>query len=124
VDRIRVLLAGMPRMLRDVFTLVLADQPDMEVVGELTDLLDLLLAARYTHSDVAILGLRDAEFPGICTHLLAEYPHIKILGVTRDGRRAFVYALRPSKVPVGEVSPDGLLAAIREAVRADENGRP
>ena len=110
-------------MLRDVFSQVLADQPDMEVVGHLTDMLDLLLAAGQTHSDVAILGLHDGEFPSICTHLLDVHPHIKILGVTPDGRRAFIYELRPSKVPVGDVSPEGVLAAIRTAVRLDDSDR-
>jgi DNA-binding NarL/FixJ family response regulator len=123
VHRIRVVLAGMPRMLRDVFSQVLADQPDMEVVGDLTDVLDLLPAAAQTRSDVAILGLRDAGFPSICARLLDQHPRIKILGVTPDGRRACLYELRPSEVPVGDVSPAGVLAAIRAAVRLDAGDR-
>lgn len=123
VQRIRVVLAGMPRMLRDVFSQVLADQPDMEVVGDLTDIIDLRAVAGQTRSDVAILGLHDSGFPGICTHLLDEHPRLKILGVTPDGRRAYLYELRPSKIPVGDVSPAGVLAAIREAVRMDDGDR-
>jgi DNA-binding NarL/FixJ family response regulator len=107
----------MPRMMRDVFKQML-EQPDIEIVGELDDPLGLLLAAGRTHADVVILGLNDAEFPGVSTHLLSEYPHIKILGVTEDGRRAYLYELRPQKVAVGEVSPQGLLKAIRSAVHA------
>ncbi len=116
MDRIRVLVAEMPRMLRDLFKHVVAEQTDMDLVGELLDPLGLLLAAGQTHADVVILGLHNSEFPGICSHLLGEYPHIKILGVTEDGRRAYLYELRPEKIPVGEVSPEGLLAAIRTAV--------
>ena len=116
MDQIRVLLAEMPRILRDVFKQVVADQSDMDVVGELFDPFGLLLAAGQTRADVVILGLHNSEFPGICSHLLSEYPHIKILGVTEDGRRACLYELRPQKIPVGEVSPEGLLAAIRTAV--------
>ncbi len=103
-------------MLRDVFKQVMSDQPDMEVVGELTDPMALLLAARQTQAEVVIVGLENSELPGICSHLLSEYPHIKVLGVTADGRRAFLYELRPRKVPIGEVSPLGLLDAIRTAV--------
>ncbi|MGQ0570739.1 MAG: hypothetical protein ACT4P5_14625 [Armatimonadota bacterium] len=104
-------------MMRDVFKQVL-EQPDIEIVGELDDPFGLLLEAGRAQADVVILGLHDAEFPGVCTHLLTEYPHIKILGITKDGRRAFLYELRPRKVVVGEVSPQGLLTAIRSAVQA------
>ena len=111
-----MLLAEMPRMMRDVFKQVVEDQSDMEVVGDLTDPVELLLAAGQRQADVVVLGLNDADFPGICSHLLSEYPHLKLLGVTADGRRAFLYELRPQKVAIGEVSPEGLLAAIRTAV--------
>ncbi len=109
-------------MLRDVFKKVVADQPDMEVVGELDDSVGLLLAAGRTRADVVVLGLQNSELPGVCSHLLSEYPQIKVLGVTSDGRGAFLYELQPQKAPIGEVSPEGLLDAIRMAVRVGSTG--
>jgi DNA-binding NarL/FixJ family response regulator len=117
LQRIRILLAEMPPLLRDVFRQVITDQPDMEVVGELTGAVGLLMAAGQNHADVVILGLRDPELPGIGTHLLSEYPHLKILGVTVDGRQAFLHELLPHRLPLGEASPAGLLDAIRTAIR-------
>lgn len=118
MNQIRVLLAEMPQMLRDAFTQLVAGQPDMRLVGNLADPLGLLLAAGQTRTDAIIMGLRDSEFPGICSHLLGEYPHIKVVGITRDGRRAFLYELRPQRAALGEVSPQDVLDAIRGAVHS------
>lgn len=116
--QIRVLLGEMPRMMRDVFTQVISEQADMQVVGELANGVGLLLAAGQTKADVVIMSLQDSEMPGIASHLLNEYPSLKVLGVATNGRKAFLYHLRPEKVPVGEVSPEGLLTVIRSAVHA------
>ncbi len=118
MDQIRVLLAQMPETLRDTFTQLVAGQSDMELVGDLTDPLSLLLAAGQTRPDAVIMGLQDSEFPGICSHLLSEYPHIKVVGMTADGRSARLYELRPQKMSLGKVSLPEVLDAIRAAVRS------
>jgi hypothetical protein len=42
-----------------------------------------------------------------------------VLAVTPDGRRAFLYELRPELIALGEASPDVLLQAIRAAFRSE-----
>jgi chemotaxis response regulator CheB len=37
VKRVRVLVANHPRLMRDLVLAVFADQPDIEVIGELQD---------------------------------------------------------------------------------------
>jgi DNA-binding NarL/FixJ family response regulator len=116
--RIRVLLANLPRMLAGVLEEVL-DQADLEVVGVVTDHVEILLATGRTATDVVVLGIEEAELPGPARRLLDEYPHVKVLAISPDGRRAFLYELRPHIIPLGEASPDRLLGAIRAAVRAE-----
>jgi hypothetical protein len=70
--------------------------------------MELLMAAGETRADVVILRLQDSAPPGICSHLLNEYPHVKILGVSPDGHEAFLYEVRAQRVPVGGVSVEGL----------------
>ena len=52
----------------------------MEVVGESSDSIDLLCSIERLRPDVIFLwnanGLKE---PGICSHLLQEYPHLKIV---------------------------------------------
>jgi DNA-binding NarL/FixJ family response regulator len=116
---IRILLAQLQGMLRDVVLQLLDGQADMTVVDDVDDPIDTLLAAGRTHADVVVLGMEDDELPGVASHLLDEYPHLKVLAITPDGRRAFLYELRPELVALGEASPDLLLQAIRAAFRSE-----
>jgi DNA-binding NarL/FixJ family response regulator len=105
-------------MLSDIIKEVVAGQPDMEIVGEREDRGSLVMAAAETRADVVLLGLHDSELPTICEDLVVAHPKSKILAVTLDGRRAFLYELRPQTSALGEISPQGLVDAIRAAVRA------
>jgi DNA-binding NarL/FixJ family response regulator len=119
--RIRVLLANLPLILAGLVERVL-DQADLEVVGVVSDHVEVLVATGRTRADVVVLGIEEAALPGPASHLLEEYPHAKVLAVTPDGRRAFLYELRPHLVPLGEASPARLLDAIRNAVNAEVDG--
>ncbi len=100
-------------MLCDIIRNVVADQPDMLVVGELPHRAGLLDGVERSQASVVVLGLSDSELPVECTALLATRPQTRVLGVAADGRRAFLYELRPHRTPLGEVSPAGLVEAIR-----------
>jgi len=95
------------------------DQPDLEVIGVVGDHLEILLSTRLTEADVIVLGIQEAALPGPVDRLLQEHPHVKVLVVTPDGRRAFLYELRRHAVPLGQASPDRLLDAIRQVVHAE-----
>jgi hypothetical protein len=81
------------------------------------DSVSKLVAAGETQADAVIIALQDSKLPGVCRHLLSEYPHVKILGVNADTRTAFLYEVRTQVVPVSEISTEGLISAIRVAVR-------
>jgi len=65
-----------------------------------------------------IVGLDAAELPVVCEELVTSHPQIKVLAVAGDGRGAFLYELRPQTSSLGEVSPQGLVDAIRAATAA------
>jgi hypothetical protein len=102
-------------MLSDIITNAIDGQPDMEVVGALRQRGALRSAVGAARADVVMLGLRDGDLPSDCVALFDAYPWIRVLGVSADGRRAFLYELRPQRLPLGEISPDGLVEAIRTA---------
>lgn len=113
---ILILLLKLPSTIRDALKEVLADQADMQVVNELSDPVEVLLAVGQTGTDVVILGMEDRKLPGIASHLLDQYPHLKILAISTDGRHLFLYELRPELAPIGEMEPHRLIRAIREAL--------
>jgi len=116
VDTVKVLLANRPRMLRELLRDLIQRQADMEVVGEMLDPVELLLAVGETHADVVVVGLPDSDDePGICSHLLAEYPHLLILALSPERDRAFLYRLGICKEQLSKASDEEILAAIRQA---------
>jgi DNA-binding NarL/FixJ family response regulator len=115
---IRVLLA-VPRVLRDTFAQALADADDVEVQGAGVDPMEILLATGDFRADVVVIVMERGKIPGIATHLVAEYPHVKVLGVMGNSGLAMLYELQPRLVPLGEISPTGLLRAIRTAMRSE-----
>jgi hypothetical protein len=116
VDHIRVLMSGLPRILRDIVSELVAEQADMRVVGAFADDVgpDTLAELR---PDVLVLGSRAADVPALCRGLVQRRPALKVLAVEGDGRRAWLYEMRPHQTLVGEISPAALLDTIRAVCR-------
>ena len=83
----RAVLRIDPPLLRDVFEHALREA-GIDVVGSPPDSLALLLAIKERRAEVVILTAPDAgdtaETPGICSHLLNEFPQLKIVMVSPD----------------------------------------
>jgi DNA-binding NarL/FixJ family response regulator len=113
-----VVVVGLHGILREIVMHLLGKQPDIEwvVVNEPAE--DLPALVRRKAPEVVVLGQTDDELPRVGVRLLRENPALRVLGIAGDGRHAFVYELRPHREPLGELSPDGLIHAIREAAAA------
>ncbi len=112
----------MPRILRDVIRSVVDRQQDMRVVGEIDDGAATLRRVARSRADFVIVGLHDSELPEMCDRLLRDRPGTKIVGVSQEGRRAFLYELRPYTQPLGEMSSQVLLDVIRQTRAPRVNG--
>ena len=118
VDKIKVLLANRPKILRELLSGLIQRQFDMEVVGEELDPVELLLAVDETRANVVVLDLLDSgEEPGICSHLLAEYPQLLVLALSSERERAVLCRQIIHKETLSNASDDEILAAIRRAER-------
>ena len=115
---IRVVTAELPRMLSDIMGVFLASAHDIQRVGEADSHADLLELTRRLRPDVVIMGLDRADVPDIGWSLYAGDPLLRVLGVVGEGRQTFVYELRPHRTPLGELSPEELLAAVRHTAAA------
>ena len=117
LKRIRILVADLPRILQEIVTNVLRSQEDMEIVGLNGGSEGLTSAVSRYAADVLIIPWEEEKLAAVGVELLLEHPALEILAVGPDGRRSFLYRLRPEKVPLGEVSPQLLVEAIRSAVQ-------
>ena len=118
MKKIKILLANRPRMLREVVRKMIEAQPDMEVVGEVLEPVDLHVAVRDTQADAVILDLEDSEEPGLTSHLLAAYPDLTILGLAANGKTAFV---RPRRQEILDPTGAKIVNALRHAIRGARN---
>ncbi len=59
VHRVRVLVANQPRLMRELVLATIADQPDIEVVGETQDEAEITELVERTRPDVLIIGLQE-----------------------------------------------------------------
>jgi len=117
VSRIRILFVEIPQLLCDVLTGVLQQERDMELVQVLQEHTGLVAAVDSTAADVVILGVSDTDVAQVCGEVVAARPHTKVFAVVGGGRRVFLHEMRPRTVPLGEVSPQDLIHAIRAAVQ-------
>jgi len=58
VKRVRVLVANHPRLMRELVMATIADQPDIEVVGEVRNESDLADIVEQVQPDVLIIAIR------------------------------------------------------------------
>ena len=83
----RAVLRVDPPLLRDVFEHALRDA-GIDVVGSPPDSLALLLSIKERRAEVVFLTAPDADdsskAPGICSHILNEFPQLKIVMVSPD----------------------------------------
>ena len=115
MKRVRVLVANRPRLMREMVIATIADQPDIEIVGEVVDHSDLNEIVEQTQPDVLILALEEPERPlGQCGFLLGRYPRMRILALAPEQNRGIYYwAMIDIRNKPVESSEAGVLDAIR-----------
>lgn len=115
--RIRVLIAMHPRLMRDVLATTFADQPDIEVVGEVEAVDDEVIGAEVDRTApdflVISLGSKNAR-PPFCEALLRRRPSLGIIAVDAENNHSVVYRVSLSiQSHAVEASEEGILEAIR-----------
>src|SRR5215469_12554681 len=79
---IRVLVANRPRLMRETILTTFADQPDIEIVGEVEEESEIFESVKRTQPNFVVIALDEpGERPLICDTLLHEYPEIRVIAV-------------------------------------------
>lgn len=117
MDRIRVILSGLPPMLRDVVCALVKDQTDMVLVGETESATHLPSLARRMRADVVIIGADSDGISAAGRRVVNRQPHVKLIALDGDGGQAWLYELRPHEERVGDITPQTLAGTIRAAMQ-------
>src|SRR6266436_3870669 len=82
---IRVLVANHPRLMRESVLTTFADQPDIEIVGEVADESEISESVKRTLPNVVVIALDEPGIrPLICDVLLREHPEVRVIAVAPD----------------------------------------
>lgn len=115
MEKIKVLVANRPRLMRELVMATISDQPDIEVVGVLEDETAILQMVEQEHPEFLIIALDQSdERPHICDVLLDRFPHMCILALAAERNSSIFYwvslDIRSNRI---ENSEDGILGALR-----------
>ena len=112
---IRVLVANRPRLMRETILTTFADQPDIEIVGEVAEESEIFETVRRTLPNFVVIALdHPEERPQLCDDLLREYPDVRVIAVAPAKNYVVYYwaslDIHSSNI---EASEEGLLGVLR-----------
>ncbi len=113
--KIRVLVANGPRLMRELVLATVADQSDIDIVGEAERESEITELVERTRPDVLIISLKEREDMSVlCGFLLGRHPEMKIIGVAaHENSTVYYWAFVDIRSKQLETSEQGILAAIR-----------
>lgn len=115
MEKIKVIVASRPRLMREVVLEMVADQPDIEVMAEVQDDSRIVELVGEMHPDWVVVALdKSDKKPDICDALFDRYPNLKILALASERNNCIFYwatmSIRSSHV---ESSERGILDVLR-----------
>jgi DNA-binding NarL/FixJ family response regulator len=121
---IRVLLVDDQTLLRQGFAMILAHEPDIEIVGEAGDGQEAVTLAHACVPDVVLMDIRMPGIDGVeaTRRIVTDSAEVRVLILTTFDLDAYAFgALRAgaSGFLLKDVRPDELVAAIRTVASGD-----
>jgi chemotaxis response regulator CheB len=120
---IRVLVANHPRLMRETILETFADQPDIEIVGEVEDESEIFESVKKTSPNFVVIALdHPGERPLICDALLHEYPEVRVIAVA-PAKNYVVYYWASLDIHSSDIeaSEEGVLGALRNKLVTKTN---
>jgi DNA-binding NarL/FixJ family response regulator len=113
MNPVRVLFGALPETVHAALAEAISSQEDIAVVGVASRPTSLLVEAGELDADIVVVAMVDHVPPGVTSHLLDQYPHIRVVAVAPDVRQALVSVMRPHVEPITVSSPADLVRALR-----------
>jgi chemotaxis response regulator CheB len=111
---VRILLGMIGAEWQRLLTEAVQADRELEIVGVAENAMDILLQAEGHRVDVVVLAqLPGGEEPGICSHLLLEFPNVPVLLLPCEPRRGALCRMVLRKESWQEASQEILLAALK-----------
>jgi AmiR/NasT family two-component response regulator len=112
---VRVLVANRPKLMRELIVSTLADEPGVEIVGEVADEAEIVERVRQVKPDLLVIALDEpSKRPQLCDVLLRVRPELRIIAVaSHENCSVFYWASFDIHSSEIEASEQGILNAVR-----------
>ena len=129
MTKIRVLLADDQDIIRTGLTIILNHQPDLEVIGQAADGVEVVEFAKQLHPDVILMDIKMPRLNGIqaTRQIIAALPRTQIIILTTYDTDDWVFdGIRAGAVGylLKDASGDNLAEAVRGAMRGESQMDP
>ncbi len=104
-------------MVPDIVRRLVAEQEDMEVVGDCRGPMKILQETGRVNADAVILAHEGDGAPGICNQLLAAYPDLIIMSMTPDLTATRTFQLASHRRDFINMGLEDIVQRLREATR-------
>ena len=121
MTRVRILLVGLPALLRDIVSEALAREKGVEMLAPAENREQLDALVRRTRPDVIILGTAGQDRAALMTTILQAAPSVAVIQIAPKGDRAALYKPGMDPLEIGDVSTDALLEVIRDHCAANDD---
>ena len=123
MNRIRILLADDHTVVRQGFRAILAQQPDMQIVGEAGNGREVMALAQETTPDVIVMDVAMPELNGIeaTRRLMSTLPNTRVLALSMHKDTVYVREMLKAGAR-GYLLKDSVDQDLLEAVRALSRG--
>jgi DNA-binding NarL/FixJ family response regulator len=110
-------MANQPKLMRELILDTLADQPGVEIVGEVPEEGNILERVQETRPDFLFISLDDPEIrPALCDSVLHSHPEVSIIAVGPHHDQGIRYwASFSIQSSVVEASVESILALLKNA---------
>jgi len=116
VKTFRILVANKPKLMRELLLETLAEQPWIEIVGEVADEADIPDSVQRSSPDLLVVTAEEhGKRPNICDTLFRHFPKLRIVAVAPRENYTVCYWTSVD-IHSGEIEPseEGLLTAVRQ----------
>src|SRR5437868_5348912 len=118
VRSVRVLVANRPKLMRELILSTLAEEPGVEIVGEVAEEDEIPDRVRQVSPDLLVIELWEpSERPVLCDVLLRDHPDLRIIAVASEQNFSICYwaslCIHSNEI---ETSEQGIRNAVRGIV--------
>jgi len=111
---VRILLGKISAEWKHTLEELAQDDSELEIVGAAENSMDILLQAQDLRPDVVVLlQAPGGKEPGVCSHLILEYPNLAVLLLPGNRKGEVLQRMVLRKESWAEVSKEALRAALK-----------